>query len=445
VKIAWVAPLAAESAIARFSTHVASRLARGADVEYWTDSASPRHACDVPVVQWTHAAAAAERLRSADVVAYNIGDSLPFHGRILDLLERRPGIVILHDRVLHHMFVGRYLEQGGAAAYAEALHRQHGERAARVAKRALAWRISPWENDRFVDRYPLFGDAVAGATGVIVHSASHAAALRGVPVRVRQLYLPAYDVELPPPAPYDGGDPARPLRMVTVGWVNPNKHVDAVLRALGADPVLRERLRYDVLGPLNDSRGHATHLRTLIAELGLEDVVQLRGFVDEPTLRAELSAADIFVNLRAPAMEGASASLMESLEHGRPIVVYDTGVYAELPDDAVVKVPPRDDAALGRALRVLVDDRGRRVALARAARDCAERHTIEGYGRGFLDFVDEVRSTHVLREVVGEATATLTRWGAAAPAAGDFVRAGADGVGRAVTPLVSALAGREPR
>ena len=445
MRIAWVAPLAEASAIGRFSCEVAARLSQAADVEVWTHTPGPRLGCAVPVVDWDDAGSAAAELATADVVVYNVGDYTPYHGRILDLAARRPGIVILHDRVLHHLFVERYLEAGGPPAYIAALERIHGSRAARVAERALAAGVYAWENDRFVDRHPLFADAVATAHGVVVHSATHAAALAGIPARVRQLYLPAYGVEQPPPAPYDGGPESGRLRIMTVGWVNPNKHVDAVVRALSADPVLRRRVRYEVLGPINEGREYGTRLRALIAELGLQDEVSLRGHVDDHTLREELRRADVFVNLRAPAMEGASASLMEMLEHGRPIVVYDTGVYAELPDQAAVKVPVGDGAALARALRALVDDRERRVALGRAARACAERHTIEGYARGFLDFVEDVRTTRVLHDVIGETVEALARWVATTPPDGRVVRVGAADVGRALAPLVSALSGRAPR
>src|SRR5207248_3003466 len=112
----------------------------------------------------------------------------------------------------------------------------------------------------------------------------------------------------------------------------------------------------------------------------------------EGVLHRYLSCADVCINLRDPAMEGGSASLVEGLYFGRPMVVTDTGCYRDVPDHCVAKIPPGDEAAsLGGVLKTLVEDGARREALGRAGRaHVLENHSPAKYARGLLDFLHEV-------------------------------------------------------
>src|ERR687883_41463 len=48
---------------------------------------------------------------AADVALYHVGNDPDAHGWIVDALRRRPGVVVLHDLVLHHLVAG--LTNGG--------------------------------------------------------------------------------------------------------------------------------------------------------------------------------------------------------------------------------------------------------------------------------------------------------------------------------------------
>ena len=50
----------------------------------------------------------AERNGTADgdVALYHVGNDAEVHGWILERLRRRPGVVVLHDFVLHHLVAG---------------------------------------------------------------------------------------------------------------------------------------------------------------------------------------------------------------------------------------------------------------------------------------------------------------------------------------------------
>ena len=94
--------------------------------------------------------------------------------------------------------------------------------------------------------------------------------------------------------------------------------------------------------------------------------------MDDATLVAELERADIISCLREPVLEGASASAIEGMKSGRPIVVVDSGFYADLPGDFVFKIPaPLEISSLRETLERLVSNEELRRHTGIKARDWA--------------------------------------------------------------------------
>ena len=55
------------------------------------------------------------RAPKADVALYHVGNDPEAHGWIVEALRRRPGVVVLHEFVLHHLVAGLTLARGDAA------------------------------------------------------------------------------------------------------------------------------------------------------------------------------------------------------------------------------------------------------------------------------------------------------------------------------------------
>jgi glycosyltransferase involved in cell wall biosynthesis len=398
MRIAWFTPLAPTSAIGRFSVIVTERLALSADVELWVEGDGPTLRTFVPVVRFdANDHGLRVRLREYDMLAFNIGNHEPFHGAILQVARREPGIVILHDVFNHHLLAGYYGQrEGSAQRYVDEARRWYGAEGERFALAFLRGREAAEDYARF----PLFEPLVVRHVGAITHSRWHAQA---VAERCRVPAEPVFLAYQPPvmsvpPRAALGIPPAKTL-MVSVGFVNANRRIDVVLRAL-ADSELRDRVVYRILGPL----GHEPYrrkLEALIQELGLGGSVSLLGYADEATLAAHLVHADICMNLRYPVTESASASVIEQALLSKAIVVTDTGFYAELPDDVVYKIPLSDEAStLRRVLRRLVDEPAeRREVGERAALWVRERSTGDAYAAAFLRFAralhGDVRGTRL--------------------------------------------------
>jgi glycosyltransferase involved in cell wall biosynthesis len=168
------------------------------------------------------------------------------------------------------------------------------------------------------------------------------------------------------------------VTIATIGVINPNKCADAVIRAIGASPTLRTNCRFRIIGVI--ANAERIRLQNLSRELGF-DQLDIVGEVDDPALVSELEHADILSCLRDPVLEGASASAIEAMKSGRPIIVSDAGFYAELPDNLVFKIPAAIDVPqLTAVLERLVQDEELRRQTGLRAKDWAMRtFTTEAY------------------------------------------------------------------
>jgi glycosyltransferase involved in cell wall biosynthesis len=397
MRIAWFTPFSNRSAIGEFSRHITDVLSQYVEVEIWTPDIEPLHPTDLRVIGFSPESFDLELLPQRDMIVYNMGDHLPFHVHIHAVSQRYPGIVILHDRVLHHLFAGLWLTgpEPTPQKYVERMETLYGEQGGDVAKASLLGERRPvWESDEEVLEYPLYEDALLHAIGTITHSENQANDVRGRWLGpVRSLHLPCYTEvlqrtkALSEPKTLSGGR----VQLLSIGHVNPNKQIHRVVEILAADPELAGRVHYTVVGPTDDFHAYVANLKGLIERNQGSLSVDILGWRDDQELERLMAEADVFINLRHPVMEGSSASLMRQLAFGRPVVCFDEGLFGELPADAAVQVPAGDFAAVAGALRELVLDADRRRLIGAAGRSVAESYTEGRYVEGLLEFIEEAR------------------------------------------------------
>jgi len=411
MRIAWFSPLRQRSAIGRFSVLVASEIAKQATIELWVPDAAgePLHETTIPIIRFNGVPRAAELLEEYDFLVYNLGDQLANHGPIFEMSRQVRGIVILHDYSMHNFFAAYFNERGRWDEYKRVMHRWHGVDL-RETRGEHGWRV--WETDEAFD-YPLFQEAVLGARGVVAHSQFvRDAVARSMAAPVTHIPL-AYEVDhSAPPLERDAlGIPAGKRLAVTVGQANENKRIHVVMEMLAANPDLAESLFYVVVGGCEGPYGEK--VLALRTQLGLEAQVRFTGYASDGLLRSYLAHADFCVNLRLPAMEGGSASCAEQMLYGKAIVVTDTGVYRDLPDDCVWKTRPESESAdLERAIRELTGDAEVRRKLGEAARSHAERNfSPAAYASSLLAFCDAVTFRRPAMDLIDEAARELRRMG----------------------------------
>src|SRR5207245_9287491 len=110
-----------------------------------------------------------KRSPRADVALYHLGNDPDANGWILDALNDRPGVVVLHEYVLHHLIAGTTIGRGKGRAYLDAMERELGV-AGRLLGLGVLDNLLPllWETQP--ERFPLAGVFLDRATGLIAHS-----------------------------------------------------------------------------------------------------------------------------------------------------------------------------------------------------------------------------------------------------------------------------------
>ena len=395
MRIAWFTPFHRASAIGRFSRLVTTELAKSVDVDIWHPASADLHPTALRTIACPdHLSVGPENLAGYDLCVYNLGDQLDFHREIFLTSRRVPGLVVLHDFVMHHFFAAYYLDDlRDGEAYITAMGRWYGKGGKRAAEQAVR-RIAPgvWESDR-VAEFPLFEDAVRGACGVIVHSEFlREAVARVFEGPIRRLFL-AYDRPQSALATKSKPDlqiPGDRLLVITVGHANPNKKIVETIEAIGGSERLARTVVYVVLGPCDGPYGD--EIRRTIVHFGLDQTVRVLGRVSDDVLASYLTHADVCVNLRCPAMEGASASAIEEMLYSKPVIVTDVGFYRELPSQAVIRIMPGNEVdGLTEALCRLATEPGLRKGMGKEARRFAAEHSApDKYVAGLLEFVREV-------------------------------------------------------
>ena len=335
-------------------------------------------------------------LADAEVALYHVGNDPDQHGWIVDALRRRPGVVVLHDFVIHHLVAGLTIGRRDGHAYLAAMEREAGVPGRLLGYGVLEGRVPPlWEVRP--DEFPLAGEVLDLATGVIVHSHYVERLVRehGYEGPLRRIPHPAWPVPAVEPARVSGS----PL-VGCFGHINENKRVPQLLAAFAA---LR-RTEHDARLLLVGSESPGFDLDGRIERSGLDATGVMREpYVEEARLWSLMAACDAIVLLRAPTMGETSGSAIRALSLGKPLVVSDVGWFAELPDDVAVKVPVGGDAetgALTAALRRLSDP-AEAKAMGAAARALVEReHDVDRVADRYAALLEEAAGGATVRERV---------------------------------------------
>ena len=289
-----------------------------------------------------------KRAPSADLALYHVGNDPDAHGWIVDALRKRPGVVVLHEYVLHHLVAGITIGRGDGRGYLDAMERDLGV-AGRLLGLGVLDNLLPllWETQP--ERFPLSGAVLDHAQGLIVHSDYVAGRARaaGYGGRLWHIPHPAWPTGAVEQATDVSGDPL----IGCFGFLNMNKRIPELLEAFAALRCERPGARLLLVG----GAGERFDVQRRLERLGLTDGVQRLDYVPEERMWSLMAACDVLVNLRYPTMGETSGSVIRALSLGKALVVSDVGWFAELPDDAVLKVPvdehevPTIRAALGLA------------------------------------------------------------------------------------------------
>ena len=389
-RIAYASPLnPAASGISDYSEELLPYLARYADITpYVADGLRPSNAnllrhMDVRALSRLDRD---QRRKPYDAIIYHMGNSVENHAAIWEALRRVPGVVVLHEFVLHHFMLGyAAVTRRNVELYRAEAAQRYGPAGARVAELMLHGRLTEAAFDM-----PLCESVLDAAEGLIAHSRyvlERVAALRpGLPAALAPMGVPLTPAIPRAQARTRLGLPQNALILASFGHINPYKRVEAALRAVKALRASRADLCYLLVG----SSSPSYDLRAAIGRAGLEDSVIVTGYVERRVFEDYVAAADICLNLRHPTAGETSASLLRLLGAGKPTLVTASGSFAELPPGVAAQVDlgaSEGDLILEycRLLAARPDIAAAMGAQARAY--VAREHTLDGAAIGYMRFL----------------------------------------------------------
>jgi glycosyltransferase involved in cell wall biosynthesis len=368
LKLAVVSPLPPlPTGIADYTLDVVRSFQGFHRVELFHDQARVSDGLPAPAFEVGQMEGRSRTCGGFDAVLYQMGNG-PAHDFIYDWLERVPGIVILHDLVLHHSFARRYLESPESIAYAalpssrdqrlaaEATHRKY-VMAVEAAYPGLGQSLAATHFNSVGKllpyAYPLFEPALRRALAVGAHNSFMIEAIRSArpDLPCGTLAMPIEPFEVAPRAVTAlrlrlGLEIDAPV-IGCFGLVTPEKGIESVARAVARIGEIHRGVRLLLAGGVADP----AWLAGLLGRTGIAKRTIVAGRLEMTDFMAAMSLSDVVVHLRYPTARETSAALLRVLAQGRPVIISDLANQAEIPRAAARRVDPCDEEGdLARAL-----------------------------------------------------------------------------------------------
>ncbi len=272
--------------------------------------------------------------RPYDAILYHMGNS-PAHTHIWEAAQHVPGVVVLHDLVLHHFMLQYHaVHRQDSAAYLRLAEAYYGEAGSQVGHRMLRGIF-----DDAVFTMPLCQPVLEKAQLLISHSQYVADAAHTLAPNLTTAVVPM-GVPVLPIADATAwreqlklGDDA--FILASFGHVNPYKRVDQMLRTIRTLRQAGVNAHYIIVGSVSP----AVSLPALVRRTNTQGAVHVTGYVSASEFNAYVALADVCINLRHPTAGETSASLLRLLAAAKPTLITASGSFLEIPDTAAVHIP----------------------------------------------------------------------------------------------------------
>ncbi len=373
-RLAYISPFqSAQSGISDYSAELLPVLAVHYDIDVIVEQSEPL--TDLWILGNAHQHSVAwfeTHAKQYDRVLYHLGNS-HFHKHMFNLLERYPGVVVLHDFFLSGVQAYREVTGEVPGAWARELLHSHGWK-------ALRHRYEAEDAADCIYAWPCNLDILQRALGIIVHSEYS-----------RQLTTQWYGSD------YGTDWAVIPLLRVPITNVRRTaareslglRETDILVCSFGmiGKPKLNHRL---LEAWLSSCLAHDPHCQLVFVGMAsgdygdqiLEQIsasnsrIRITGWADEETYRQYLAAADIAVQLRTLSRGETSAAALDCMNYGIATIVNANGSMAELPHNAVWMIDDNfSTESLVKALEALRYDPACRAELGEQAHaSILERH-----------------------------------------------------------------------
>jgi glycosyltransferase involved in cell wall biosynthesis len=376
MKIAYFSPMpSAKTGIASYSSCLVEMLADLADLTVFSPGECHGRGLPCEVHDFVSDPYVLKTLQDYDQIVYQLGNHPSFTGEIYKVFLKYPGVVVLHDTVLYALYAGL-----GLGGLIKAVCENEGiERMIEIWDSAAATREGDIQRYVDTDRFPLLKQVLQKATGIVVHNRSAVEMLKimDCPCPVEEVPHPYYPASVLSSQQVSSqevrrgiGVPEKDVLLGIFGFIDSTKRIDRVFAAVRKVLDNHRELSITVLVV-----GEGQSLSREIKANRLEGRIIRVGYVNDKMFNQYLSAVDIVVNLRYPGRGETSASLIQAMSFGKPVIVTGHAACAELPDEVVVKVA-YGQTEVGEIVAALVrmTDKDEREKVGDAARNFVQMH-----------------------------------------------------------------------
>ena len=262
----------------------------------------------------------------ADVFLYHLGNN-QLHGEIYRRALDRPGVVVLHDAVLQHFFLGSLSEE----KYIEEFVFNYGEWHRDLARALWRNRALSGGDPRYF-AYPMLRRIAEASRAVVVHNPAAARMVREHAPSARVIEIPLLFAppEMPPEAESvrmraQWGVGQRSFLFGVLGYLREPKRIATILRAF-------ETVRRFCPGAMLLIAGdcESRHLQRILPRSGA-GILRLP-YLEGNKFWSSAMAVDACINLRYPAAGESSAIATGMMGIGKPVLVTageETSAYPE--------------------------------------------------------------------------------------------------------------------
>jgi glycosyltransferase involved in cell wall biosynthesis len=325
----------------------------------------------------------------SDIALYHTGNN-GLHAEIYRLALAQPGVVVLHDAVLHHFLLGQLTETG----YADEFVYNYGEWNRGLARELWRDRAASGTDSRYFS-FPMLRRVAERALAVVVHNPAAAAAVLQHAPAARVVEIPHLFQE---PAPVGeaeamryrqrlGVDPAAFLFGV-FGYLRESKRLVAVLQAFRKLHLENQRTALLVAGQFV-----STDLERAVAPMLAEAGVVRLPHLSEREFWMAAGAVDACINLRYPPAGETSGIAIRLMGIGKPVMVTDGPECARFPEDACLRIAPgvAERDSLRQHMLLVTSMSGVAGAVGqRGAGHIRAHHRVDQAGRQYWDLLSEL-------------------------------------------------------
>lgn len=274
--------------------------------------------------------------RRCDVALYHLGNNA-LHAVFYRRALAQPGVVVLHDTVLHHFLLGQLRE----AAYLDEFVYNYGEWSRDLARDLWRGRAASAADSRYFE-FPILRRIAEKARAVVVHNPAAAEAVRKHAPQARVIEIPHLfqPPELPPLAEMLRfrdrlGVPQAFFLFGVFGYLRESKRLASVLQAFAE---VHRELPGTAL--LVAGQFVSSDLERAVAPLLASPGVVRLPYLPERDFWMAAGAVDACINLRYPAAGEASGIAIRLMGIGKPVLLTDGPESVGFPEDACIRVAP---------------------------------------------------------------------------------------------------------